>query len=194
MKLLLASGSATRRRMLADAGVPFEAALSAVDEDALKSRLIGMPPQEIAQRLADAKARSLATDRRTLVLGSDQVLEQADGSILSKAETQGAGLAQLRGLAGRTHKLHSTASLVQDGTVIWRASETAWLSMRHLSDAEIGAYLKTEWPHVRYNVGLYRIEGPGVQLFESIEGSHFAILGMPLLPLLAELRRRGVIA
>jgi len=179
--------------MLGDAGLVFTAVSPDIDEAAIKTELLrqSAPALEIAGQLADAKALAVRSDAKTLVIGSDQILEQADGAILSKAGSQEEGLVQLRGLAGRTHKLHSAASLALDGAIVWRAGETARLAMRHLTNAEIATYVQAEWPHVRCDVGLYRIEGPGVQLFETIEGSYFAILGMPLLPLLAELRRRG---
>ena len=195
MKLLLASGSETRRRMLADAGVPFEFQPSAADEDGAKAELLnaGASAVEIAAALAELKALSIAGGPDVLVLGSDQVLEQEDGSILSKAASREDGAAQLRALSGRTHRLHSAASLALGGSIVWTGMETAELRMRELSAGFFDDYLDCEFAAVRYNVGIYRIEGPGVQLFDDIKGSHFAILGMPLLPLLAELRRRGLV-
>ena len=195
MKLLLASGSETRRRMLADAGVPFEFQPSAADEDGAKAELLsaGADAVEIAAALAELKALSIAAGPEVLVLGSDQVLEQEDGSILSKAASREEAAAQLRALSGRTHRLHSAAALALSGSIAWTGMETAVLRMRELSAGFIDDYLDCEFAAVRYNVGIYRIEGPGVQLFDDIKGSHFAILGMPLLPLLAELRRRGLV-
>ena len=102
--------------------------------------------------------------------------------------------AQLKGLAGATHRLHSAAVICERGEAKWWGLETATLTMRPLGDSFLDSYLEREWEHVRWNVGGYRIEGPGVQLFEKIEGSHFAILGLPLLPLLAYLRERGLLA
>ncbi len=195
MRLLLASGSTTRRRMLEDAGVPFEAVAPELDEEAAKADLIAAGEQAIgvARGLAERKALSVTAGPHTLILGSDQVLEQADGSLLSKARSREEAAAQLHGLAGAMHRLHSAAALVHAGELVWQEVETVRLTMRPLSADFLAEYLDREWEQVRWNVGVYRIECLGVQLFERIEGSHFAILGMPLLPLLAELRRRGVL-
>ncbi len=191
MRLLLASQSATRRAMLKQAGVPFETVASPADEESEKRRLIaaGLPAQAIAAGLALAKATAVGSD--ALVLGADQMLECADGSMLNKPGSRDELAAQLRGLAGTTHRLHSAAMLTHGGEQVWAATESVSLTMRPLSDAFIAAYLEREWDEVRWHVGGYRIEGMGAQLFERIEGSHFAILGLPLLPLLAELRRFG---
>lgn len=193
MRLLLASQSATRRAMLEQAGVPIEAVTSPADEEKEKERLIAAcrPARDIAARLALAKAEAVEGD--ALVLGADQTLECDDGSLLSKAGSRKELAAQLRCLAGRTHQLHSAAALTCDGQMVWAGTESVSLTMRPLSDAFIGSYLEHEWEAVRWNVGGYRIEGMGAQLFDRIEGSHFAILGLPLLPLLAELRRLGVL-
>ena len=196
MRLLLASGSATRRRMLEAAGVPFDWGSPGANEEEAKARLIavGAGAAAIAQHLAELKALSLPGGPDDLVLGSDQVLEQADGTMLSKAGSRAEAAAQLRALSGKDHRLHSAASLAQQGHVLWRWLETATLRMRPLSDAYIESYLDQEWETVGGSVGVYRIEGPGAQLFESVEGSHWAFLGMPLLPLLEELRRHGILA
>lgn len=195
MRLLLASASATRRRMLEAAGVPFDWRSPSADEEEAKARLVraGAGAAAIAQHLAELKALSLPGGPDDLVLGSDQVLEQADASILSKAGSRDGAAEQLRALSGKEHRLHSAASLALQGAVLWRALETATLRMRPLSNAFIERYLDQEWETVGESVGVYRIEGPGVQLFESVEGSHWAILGMPLLPLLEELRRHGIV-
>jgi septum formation protein len=181
--------------MLEAAGVPFDWASPGADEEEAKKRLlaVGAGAAGIAQHLAELKALSLPGGPDDLVLGSDQVLEQADGTLLSKARSKAEAAEQLRALAGKEHRLHSAASLVQQGEAVWRGLETATLRMRRLSDEFIAAYLDREWEQVAGNVGVYRIEGPGVQLFEAVEGSHWAILGMPLLPLVAELRRLGVV-
>jgi len=194
MRLLLASQSATRRTMLTQAGVPFEVVRSEFDEESAKAALIaeGRDAWQIAGGLAFLKAVS-AEDETALVLGSDQVLECADRSLLSKPRSREELAAQLRKLSGATHRLHTAAVLTQGGEQVWTATETVSLGMRSLSDRFIEDYLQREWQAVRWNVGGYRIEGMGAQLFERIEGSHFAILGLPLLPLLAELRRLGVL-
>ena len=196
MRLLLASGSATRRRMLEAAGIPFDWGSPGADEEKAKQRLVavGAGAAAIAQHLAELKALSLPGRPDDLVLGSDQVLEQADGTMLSKAGSRSEASEQLRALSGKEHRLHSAASLVQQGQAVWRGMETATLRMRPLSEQFIETYLEQEWEEVGSSVGVYRIEGPGVQLFEKVEGSHWAILGMPLLPLLEELRGHGIMA
>ena len=179
--------------MLERAGVPFETASPGTDEEAAKAELIarGCDAVTLAGRLAEAKATSVETDG--LVLGADQVLERADGSMLGKPRSREELREQLRSLAGTTHQLHSAAVLAESGRPVWTSVESVNLTMRRFSEAFLDHYLEREWDAVRWNVGGYRIEGMGAQLFERIEGSHFAILGMPLLPLLAELRRREVL-
>lgn len=195
MKLVLASGSETRRRMLTAAGVKFETRTPDADEETLKVQLVarGAGAAEVATALAELKALSLDAGDDVLVLGSDQVLEQEDGSILSKPASRDQAADQLNALAGRTHQLHAAAALACAGEIIWREVESVSLRMRRLSPAFLEEYLGCEYEWVRSNVGAYRIEGMGAQLFEDIQGSHFAILGLPLIPLMAELRRRSIL-
>lgn len=178
--------------MIEAAGVPFEAVDAKVDEEALKRERSGLEAKYLAMSLAEAKALSVVTD--ALVLGSDQVLERDDGSLLEKARSRAELSDQLRWLSGRTHRLHSAAAVVEGGSIVWRGTETVLMTMRPLSEAFVEAYLDTEYETVRWSVGGYHVEGRGVQLFDRIDGSHFAVLGMPLLPLLAYLRERGVVA
>ena len=195
MRLLLASKSEARREMLRAAGVAFETAAAEVDEEEAKAGLVaaGFEPRDLAEMLAEMKARSVSTAGDALVLGADQVLEQDDGAMLSKPASRADAFAQLRGLSGRTHLLHSAAVVIESGERVWGHTETVALSMRRLGDAFLEHYLDREYEAVRRNVGGYRIEGPGAQLFEAIEGSHFAILGLPLLSLLDFLRERRLI-
>jgi septum formation protein len=181
--------------MLDHAGVPFEAMSPELDEDAAKAGLIGagFEPRGVAEELAQLKALSIAADPADLVLGSDQVLELDDGTMLSKPESRAQALEQLRTLSGRTHLLHSAAVIAEDGEGIWWHCESVELTMRPLGSAFLQSYLDREYEAVRWSVGGYRIEGMGAQLFDRIEGSHFAVLGMPLLPLLAYLRERGLL-
>jgi septum formation protein len=179
--------------MLEAAGVPFEAVEAPLDEEEAKRRFAGLGAADLAAALAEAKARSVTADATALVLGSDQTLERDDGRMLSKPKSREDALEQLRSLSGRTHRLHSAASIVEGGEAVWTAIESVTLAVRPLSDAFLRRYLDLEYEAIRWSVGGYRIEGPGVQLFDRIEGSHFAILGMPLLPLLAYLRERGVV-
>ena len=195
MKLLLASKSAARRAMLEAAGVPFEAVEAELDEEAGKAGLwgAGFDARGVAEELAQLKALSVRAEPGDLVLGCDQTLERADGTLLSKPASPSEARGQLESLRGATHRLHSAAVIAESGEGIWWASETVAMSMRPFSDAYLADYVDREWEHIRWSVGGYRIEGPGVQLFDRIEGSHFAILGLPLLPLLVYLRERGVI-
>ena len=182
--------------MLEAAGVPFEAVSAELDEESAKAGLAaaGFDARGVAEELAQLKALSVAAGPGDLVLGADQTLELEDGTMLSKPADPEELRAQLRTMSGRTHQLHSAAVIVEDGETCWWQSESVALAMRPLSDSFIEDYLDREWEHVRWSVGGYRIEGPGVQLFDRVEGSHFAVLGLPLLPLLAYLRDRGVIA
>ena len=195
MRLVLASRSATRAGMLEAAGIPFEAAAAELDEEAAKERLRrgGASAAELADALAELKALSVAAAADALVLGSDQTLERDDGVMLDKPSSREDAVAQLRSLSGQTHQLHSAAVIAEGGRPNWRSVESVSLTVRPLSDAFIESYLTEEFDAIRHSVGGYRIEGLGVQLFEKIEGSHFAILGLPLLPLLAHLRQRGLI-
>ena len=195
MRLLLASRSAARRNMLEAAGVPFEAVSAGLDEEAAKQELRdkGADAAKLARALAELKARSVPA-QDALILGSDQTLERGDGTMLDKPRSRHEAAAQLRSLAGSVHQLHSAAAIVEAGETVWRATESVALHMRPLGESFLNAYLDEEYDAIRHGVGGYRIEGPGVQLFERIEGSHFAILGLPLLPLLAYLRERGLMA
>jgi septum formation protein len=195
VRLILASQSAARRDMLEQAGVPFEAVAPELDEEAAKAGLAGagFDPRGVAEELAQLKALSVDSDADTLVLGSDQVLELDDRGMLNKPESRAEALDQLRALSGRTHFLHSAAVIAEQSEGVWWNSETVELAMRPLSESFLADYLDREYEKVRWSVGAYRIEALGAQLFDRIEGSHFAVLGMPLLPLLAYLRERGLL-
>ena len=194
MKLLLASKSAARRAMLKAAGVPFDTVEAELDEGAAKAGLwgAGFDARGVAEELAQLKALSVEAGPGVLVLGSDQTLERDDGTLLGKPASRDEARAQLASLRGAAHQLHSAAVVAEAGEAVWWHSETVTLTMRPFSDAFLEDYLDREYEEIRWSVGGYRIEGPGVTLFERIEGSHFAILGMPLLPVLAYLRERGL--
>lgn len=195
--LVLASQSAGRRALLAAAGVPHEAQAAGVDEEAAKESLLagGIGARDLADALAELKALKLSARRPgDLVLGCDQTLVIDDGGRFDKARDLAELAGQLRQLSGRTHRLHSAMVIAEGGRAVWRHLETVRLTMRPLSDAFIADYLATEGEALLGCVGGYRIEGRGAQLFARIEGSHFAIIGLPLLPLLDYLRTRGVIA
>ena len=196
MRLLLASKSQARRAMLEAAGVPFEAVEAELDEGAAKAGLwgAGFDARGVAEELAQLKALSVEAQPGDLVLGSDQTLEMEDGTLLGKPASRDEARRQLVSLRGVTHRLHSAAVVAEAGEAVWWHCETVDLTMRSFSDAFFSDYLDREWEQIRFSVGGYRIEGPGAQLFERIEGSHFAILGMPLLPVLSYLRERGLLA
>lgn len=191
--LILASGSAVRARLLADAGVRFRIETSGVDEDAVKAAAgDGIPAAEIALQLAAAKARAVSEKRGgALVVGADQMLE-CEGKLFDKPAHMAAAAANLRQFSGRTHRLITACCLMRDGGTVWESVETARLTMRDLSDGDIDAYLSAAGEDVLGSVGCYRLEGLGVQLFSEIDGDFFVILGLPLLALLARLREQGV--
>ena len=194
--IVLASQSASRRALLQAAGVPFEALSPGVDEEAAREalRADGLDARALADALAELKA--LRISRRVpggLILGCDQTLSLDDGSMIDKAVDRADAERILRLLSGRVHHLHSAAVIVLNGEPIWRHIERVRMTVRPLSDSFIAKYLDDEWEQCRWCVGNYRIEGPGVQLFSKVEGSQFAIQGLPLLPLLDFLRVRGVL-
>lgn len=195
MRLLLASKSAARREMLEAAGVKFETVEAELDEEAAKAGLwgAGFDARGVAEELAQLKALSAPGGAQDLVLGCDQTLERDDGTLLGKPASREEARGQLQSLRGATHQLHSAAVIAQSGESVWWGSETVSLTMRPFGDAFLEDYLDREYERIRWSVGGYRIEGPGAQLFERIEGSYFAILGMPLLPLLGYLRERGML-
>ncbi|WP_176592278.1 nucleoside triphosphate pyrophosphatase [Sphingobium sp. EM0848] len=194
--IVLASQSASRRALLSAAQVPFEALSPQVDEEAAKEalRADGLDARKLADALAELKA--LRVSRRVpggLVLGCDQTLSLEDGAMIDKAVDRADAERILKLLSGRVHYLHSAAVMALNGEPIWRHIERVRMTVRPLSDAFIAQYLDSDWEECRWCVGCYRIEGPGAQLFNRIEGSQFAIQGLPLLPLLDFLRIRGVL-
>ena len=190
--IVLASKSAARRAVLEGAGVPFEAAVAGVDEDAVKTSLLagGAGPREVADALAELKAVRISRARPDFVIGADQTLD-LEGRLYDKVDSLDAARARLKALRGKAHKLHSAVVVAKDGQPIWREVASARLTMRDFSDAFLEDYLATEGEAALGSVGCYRLEGPGAQLFSKIEGDYFAILGLPLMGLLEELRRRG---
>jgi septum formation protein len=187
--IVLASKSASRRTMLGAAGVEFEVRPAAIDERALEARMEGAGPGEVALALAEAKALSVDGGGRP-VLGSDSVVA-VGGRRFSKPASRSQAAEHLRFFSGRMMELHSAAALAIGGQVEWSEVSLATLKVRELSEEFIDAYLAAEWPEVSQCVGVFRIEALGVQLFESIEGDMFTVLGMPLLPVLGALREFG---
>ncbi len=193
MQLILASASASRRAMLDAAGVPHQACPADVDEPTIKQVLLGQgaPPAAIALALAEAKAVAVSQLHPSLlVLGGDSVVAVND-CMFDKPVSLENARDHLRFFSGQTIILMSAAVLARDGRVTDTVVDTASLAVRELSDAFIDDYLFHEWPAIAGCVGCFRMEARGVQLFESVSGNHFTILGMPLLWVLAALRRQG---
>lgn len=195
-QLILASTSAARRMILAHAGVDCDAIAPMVDEVSIKQSLLNhkLSARDIADALAEAKAVKLSRKfPQALVIGADQTLECADGSVLDKPEFPADAITQLTLMAGATHKLYSAVVVAERGEPVWRFVATSRMTVRPLSDAFIADYVETHWDAIRHCVGCYQIEGAGAQLFSQIQGGHFDIMGLPLLPLLSFLRERGIL-
>lgn len=194
-ELVLASGSRIRAELLRNAGLEITVVPSTLDERSIEAPLLesGAEPADIAAILAEAKAAEVSgRSAGALVVGADQVLE-IDGERLTKAADMDGARRQLLKLSGRQHALHSAVALVRDGETVWSGVSTAYLTMRSFSPEFVGRYLVKVGDAALSSVGCYQLEGVGVQLFEKIEGDYFTILGLPLLPLLGELRRLGEI-
>lgn len=191
MALILASGSSIRRKMLEDAGLEFEVQQPVVDETLAKEEAADIA--NIALRLAEAKAADISRVRSDdWVVGADSVVA-VDGKLFSKPGSREEAAEHLRYFSGKPMLLTSAVALARDGKVEWQHIGRAELQVRELSDQFIEAYLDAEWPEVAQTVGVFRLEGRGIQLFEGIGGGHFTILGMPLIPLLKALRERGLL-
>ena len=189
--LILASGSSSRRKMLEDAGVEFEVARPDIDEEAEKEGNVSS--EAIAKGLAEAKALSVSRAQPAKwVIGSDSVV-LVDGRLFSKPRDREEAAEHLRYFSGKKMHLVSAVALARDGEVEWSTFGPAELQVRELSEAFIQSYLDAEWPEVGNTVGVFRLEGRGVQLFDKITGGNFTILGMPLVPVLRQLRERGLL-
>lgn len=193
--IILGSGSRFRRQLLENAGLAVEVDRPQLDERVAERAVegSGLTPPELAEILAEAKATEVsARNPGRLVVGCDQTMSVED-RLFHKPEDMEAARRHLLALSGRTHELHSAVVLARDGETIWRHVSTARLTMRELDPAFIGRHLARVGAKALESVGAYQIEGEGIQLFEAVEGDHFTIVGLPLLPLLAELRRLGAI-
>jgi septum formation protein len=189
LTLILASGSSIRHQMLKDAGVEHMVVTPDIDEDELKQGLDD--PAELAAKLAQAKAVAVSRlHPEALVIGGDSVVT-VDGRLFDKPRSREEAADHLRFFSGKPLRLNSAVVLARGGAVEWSHVGLAGLDVRALSEEFIQAYLDREWPAVSHCVGVFRIEGPGIQLFDTIAGGHFTILGMPLIPLLKALRERG---
>jgi septum formation protein len=194
-KIILASGSTHRRMLLENAGLEFRTEKPEIDERAVEAALAGSgaAPEDVAAVLAEAKAVAVSERHpEALVIGSDQTLLLGDELLHQPADMEAARRQLLR-LSGRTHQLSSAVVLAGQGTALWRHASVAYMTMRKLDPAYVGRYLSKVGEAALSSVGCYQIEGKGIRLFERIEGDFFTIVGLPLLPLLAALRERGVI-
>jgi septum formation protein len=192
--LVLASRSAARRTLLEAAGIAIELQPADLDERSLEADVASQEPAAVAAFLARKKASFVAASRAgRLVLGADQTLALGTKRF-SKPVDRAAARAQLQALRGRTHELHSAIAFVQDATVLFEHVETARLTMRPFSDGFLDRYLEAAGTAATASVGAYQIEGPGIQLFERIDGDYFTILGLPLLQALDFLRQGGCLA
>jgi septum formation protein len=194
-RLILASASAARAALLRGAGLTFESLPTRVDEAAIKqaARAEGMSAAETALCLAEQKANRLSVRYPdALVIGADQLLVRGE-DWFDKPPDLDAARTQLRALRGRAHVLVTAVACLRDGARLWHHVAQPRLTMRPFSDAMLETYLAEEQTHVTGCVGAYRLEGPGAQLFDAVEGDYFSILGLPLLPLLGFLRQHGVL-
>ena len=194
-EIVLASGSATRSKMLRDAGVSLRVDVSRVDEDAVKCAMLaeGAPPRDIADKLAELKGmRVSARNGETLVLSADQVLVSG-GTLYNKARDADELAVQLRELRGKSHELLSAAVICEGGRPIWRHVGRAQLIMRSFSDTYLEEYIADGGAGLLDTVGGYKLEQKGAQLFSRVQGDYFSVLGLPLLEILGFLRARGIL-
>jgi septum formation protein len=191
--IVLASASASRQRMLRAAAVDFTTDPSSIDESKVKGAMTSATVAEIAIALARSKAEDVARRHPdALVIGSDQILA-CDGRLFDKPRDRAEAREHLLALRGREHVLTSGVAVVQGGRCIWTHDDDARLAMRAFSEAFLDGYLDRAGDAVLSSVGAYQIEGLGAQLFDSIQGDVFTIMGMPLIPLLGFLKSQGVI-
>ncbi len=194
--LILASSSQTRAKLLDSAGLSVVVQAPGLDEAAMRQAVGGddlLTPNDVAEVLARAKAEAISElAPEAYVIGGDQVLALGD-QIIGKSENMEEARKLLLDLSGKTHELHTSVALAKEGEAVWSFTDVSRLTMRKLSPEFIGRYLAAAGEQVLGSVGAYQLESLGVQLFEKVEGNYFSILGLPLLPLLAELRKREVI-
>lgn len=194
-KIILASQSQARQKLLRNSGVQFESVTPRIDEDSVKLSLISenFRPREIADALAEIKAQKISQKfPEDIVLGCDQVLDW-DGEIYSKPSNMDEAHAQLKLLRGQTHRLHSAAVICLNAKPIWRIVNTSKMTMRDFSDDFLSEYVDRNWPAIGLSPGAYQIEEEGIQLFSKIDGDYFSILGLPILEVLGYLMTRGEI-
>lgn len=194
-RIVLASGSAIRARILAAAGAPFEIARPDIDEAAMKTAGLrdGLALSDIAQNLADAKALAVGAQGGAIIVASDQLMV-FDGRAYDKPRTMEEARARLRLLQGKAHTLINAVAIARRGAIVFRHLDAPTLFMRTMSDAEIDAYLAEAGEEILSSVGAYQLEALGARLFDRIEGDYFAVLGLALMPVLGFLRDEGALA
>lgn len=193
-KIILASGSKIRREILDGAGIDFEVISKPVDEGAIKSSMLseGATLRDIADALAEAKARRVSQGESGLVIGADQIMEM-DGELFDKPASMEEARERLLCMRGKTHRLIGAVVICENGRPVWRHMSKTILTMREFSEAFLDDYLAAEGKDLLKSVGAYRFEGRGAQLFSKVDGDFFSILGLSLLPVLDYLRERGAI-
>lgn len=196
-KLVLASKSASRYKLLSNAGLAFTQETSTIDEGVIKTTFVAqenpsIPLSDLALILAQAKALDVSErNPHSYTIGADQILI-SDGKVFDKPEDSKDARDQLLALRGKEHQLETAVAIVKNGEILWSYSETSYLRLRNFTPGFLGHYLAAEGNEVTTSVGGYKLEGRGLQLFETINGDFFSILGLPMLPLLEFLRQQGL--
>ena len=195
MRIILASGSYIRRKLMEDAGLEFEVISKPVDEAAIKDSMLAESArlQDIADALAEAKSLRVSRIESGLVIGADQIMVM-DGQLFDKPKDINEAQERLKLMRGKTHYLIGAVVISENGVPVWRHLSKTKLTMREFSDEFLEDYLKAEGDLVTKSVGAYRFEGLGAQLFSDVEGDFFSILGLSLLPVMDYLRIRGALA
>lgn len=193
-RIVLASGSQIRRQIMEQAGLDFEVIVKPVDEAAIKTAMLaeGSKIRDIADALAEAKARRVSALESGLVIGADQIMEM-DGQLFDKPADITAARERLLAMRGKTHHLIGAVVICENGQPVWRNLSKTSLTVRKFSEAFLDDYIRAEGELLTKSVGAYRFEGRGSQLFSKVEGDFFSILGLALLPVLDYLRERGAI-
>ncbi|RKQ96742.1 Maf family protein [Maricaulis maris] len=192
-RFILASGSQIRAQILTQAHIPFEVIKADVDESVIKAERTDLDPRDMALCLAGAKADPVSRAYPdALVLGADQTME-LDGELLDKLPDASLARARLEKMRGRLHQLHSGLAMLKNGKTVWSLQQTSTIRVRDFSNDFLENYLQQAGSALTASVGAYAYEGLGAQLFESVDGDYYAILGLPLLPLIAALRQHGAL-
>ena len=195
MRIVLASGSEIRRQILTDAGIDFDVVVKPVDEASIKASMLAedYSVRDIADALAEAKAKKVSQNEVGLVIGADQIMEM-DGQAFDKPVSMEEARERLLYMRGKTHYLIGSVVICENSRPVWRHSSKTELTMRDFSESFLDDYLRLEGDGLLKSVGAYKFEGRGAQLFSNVKGDFFSILGLSLLPVLDYLRLRGAIS